>query len=89
MGRAERLRSIRSDLWAYQLGYCYWCKQLVPHRCGTVDHIEPRSAGGSDSIDNLVMSCSKCNGERDSVGNPVDFIPSADRMRSAGKHGIR
>lgn len=30
----------------------------------TLDHVVPRSRGGSDNAENLVASCVKCNGEK-------------------------
>lgn len=30
----------------------------------TIEHMTPRSAGGSDTLDNLVMACAKCNQDR-------------------------
>lgn len=32
----------------------------VAHR----DHIEPSSKGGSDDLDNLVLACDECNGQK-------------------------
>ena len=36
------------------------------------EHIVPRSRGGPDNIDNLVMSCAKCNREK-GARNPVEW----------------
>lgn len=45
---------------------CYYCgwKQARIVRPGeglTIDHVVPRSAGGSDDLDNLVPACRTCN----------------------------
>lgn len=32
--------------------------------CATVDHVQPHSQGGSDHVDNLVLSCIGCNAIR-------------------------
>lgn len=38
---------------------CYWCSQ--PLTAYEVDHVIPVSRGGSNSADNIVLSCSNCN----------------------------
>lgn len=42
---------------------CYWCgKELAKNgRNCTLDHIFPRSRGGQNTIDNLVLACGSCN----------------------------
>lgn len=41
-------------------GRCYYCKQKINARNGTLDHYIPRSKGGGNG-NNLVPSCRKCN----------------------------
>ena len=38
-------------------------KPLAP-TCATLEHIKPLAAGGADHIDNLAVSCNRCNGRR-------------------------
>lgn len=40
---------------------CYYCKIKLGHRNIHIDHKIPRSKGGSDTIENLVISCPDCN----------------------------
>jgi 5-methylcytosine-specific restriction endonuclease McrA len=53
---------------------CYWC------RCGftvdklTLDHLMPRSLGGSNSLENLRLACRPCNSSRgNSLYPPPQF----------------
>lgn len=47
--------------------HCWYCgKDLSDAQNGfftriTVDHVVPRSKGGSDAVNNLVLSCPRCN----------------------------
>lgn len=56
---AERRAAVR-HAYAQQCGYC----GVHESEAGTeleIDHFQPRSAGGSDDIDNLVYCCTTCN----------------------------
>lgn len=43
---------------------CFWCRRALRFEETTVDHLRPRSKGGSNRMSNLVLSCSPCNQER-------------------------
>jgi 5-methylcytosine-specific restriction endonuclease McrA len=46
---------------------------ILGPRARTVDHVVPRSLGGTHNLANLVLSCSRCNGSKGSL--PVaEFI---------------
>lgn len=40
---------------------CQYCGVKLSMRNGTIDHVYPRSRGGSHSLDNTVASCKVCN----------------------------
>lgn len=40
---------------------CQYCGKPSPAAILELDHINPRSKGGTDTIDNLITSCSICN----------------------------
>lgn len=40
---------------------CIYCGKLMTHEKMTLDHIRPRSRGGSDSKANLAICCGNCN----------------------------
>lgn len=60
------------SLGAAQGWACRWCRRpcvAAPGRAdtATIDHLVPRSAGGRDGQENLVMACRECNGRRGSM----------------------
>lgn len=51
-------------LFEQQEGFCYYCKELLYSSFDKqihVEHMTPLCRGGTNSIDNIVLSCSKCN----------------------------
>lgn len=52
--------------------YCHSPEKISTARF-TIDHIHPRSLGGSDNLDNLALACSRCNQRR------YNFIVGQDR----------
>ena len=40
---------------------CAYCGCTIKHKNITVDHVVPRSRGGSDELGNLRIACPKCN----------------------------
>ena len=40
---------------------CFWCFESVAPNTAHTDHVIPLSKGGSHSIENLCISCAKCN----------------------------
>lgn len=47
----------------YYCEYCHSPEQISASRF-TIDHIQPRSLGGSDQLDNLALACRRCNQRR-------------------------
>lgn len=52
---------------------CKYCGLGVNEHNAQIDHIVPRSKGGSDSLDNLATACRKCNVLK-SDRDLIDFI---------------
>jgi 5-methylcytosine-specific restriction endonuclease McrA len=53
---------------------CPWCEQIMEiptraerrgsYRARTIEHTVPKSQGGTDNLDNLVLACRGCNRKR-------------------------
>ena len=61
-------RKQKHVLFGRQEGQCAGCKILFPFPNLTIDHVVPRSKGGTDHVENLQLLCAACNsikGDRD------------------------
>jgi GNAT superfamily N-acetyltransferase len=48
---------------------CHWCSQMMREELGyknsaTIEHLQPRSQGGPNSLNNLASACERCNRAR-------------------------
>jgi HNH endonuclease len=53
-----------TEIWDRHGGRCVWCSAAVWPRDRTVEHLLPRSRGGSDAHHNLLPACRACNRAR-------------------------
>lgn len=60
-GPLPSYRTHKHQLFGRQEGRCAGCEIVFPFRNFTIDHRVPRSAGGTDHIDNLQLLCGACN----------------------------
>ncbi|NLV44847.1 MAG: HNH endonuclease [Candidatus Hydrogenedentes bacterium] len=58
---SPEVRLSRRNIFARDKNVCQYCGHKFPRTDLTIDHIVPRSRGGSDSWENLVLACSQCN----------------------------
>ena len=61
LGDLPNYRTHRHRLYGEQEGVCPGCETHFPFRVMDVDHMLPRSKGGTDDPDNLQLLCSGCN----------------------------
>jgi hypothetical protein len=84
MDRKPMSKKIRFEVFKRDGFRCGYCGKTPPEVVLEVDHIEPISKGGSDSIDNLLTACFDCNrGKRDIPLNKVPpvFIEKAEVLQ--------
>lgn len=67
---SETKRSVRERA-EYLCEYCHSSERLSASRF-TIDHVQPRSLGGADELENLALACRRCNERR------YNFVASID-----------
>lgn len=59
--RTRRPPLNRKNVYARDNGICQYCSRDLQFDFFTLDHVIPKSKGGSTSWDNIVCSCGRCN----------------------------
>ncbi|MBD1887217.1 HNH endonuclease [Microcoleus sp. FACHB-45] len=57
---SDRTRQLIRQRAKYLCEYCHSPEYLSPDRF-TIDHLMPKSLGGSDESENLALACHRCN----------------------------
>ncbi len=73
-------RQNKHVLFGRQEGRCNGCRTDFPFRLFEVDHVVPRSRGGTDHLDNLQLLCGHCN--RTKGDRPQEYLIA--RLKEAG-----
>ena len=60
-------RTQKHVLYGRAEGNCHYCGIHFPFRNMTIDHRLPRSKGGTDHLDNLLLACGACNSAKGSM----------------------
>lgn len=83
--RTSNYRSWRKKQWKRQIGRCFYCMVDLRGIRSNVEHVIPRSKGGTNNKSNLVLACWKCNKEKNS-SNPdkrwVDMAREVSRQKA-------
>jgi 5-methylcytosine-specific restriction endonuclease McrA len=57
----HEVRFSRRNIFERDKNTCQYCGRRMPKSDVTLDHVVPRSRGGIDSWENLVLACMECN----------------------------
>ena len=60
----KRPQNYKHTLYRIQGRKCNGCKEIFKFRSMTIDHIMPRSRGGTDDLENLQLLCAACNSSK-------------------------
>lgn len=63
---------IRRELWEAGGCRCMWCGDALLLNHATIEHIIPRSKGGTNARHNLGIACGPCNWNRARADDPFD-----------------
>lgn len=74
--KASLKSQIRSRA-SYLCEYCHSSEEASTSQF-TIDHLQPRSLGGSDELENLALACHRCNTRRYNFTTGID--PKTDSI---------
>jgi len=57
----REVRLCRKNIFERDRCQCQYCGKVLPKHELTIDHVIPRSRGGEDTWENLVLACLSCN----------------------------
>lgn len=66
--------------------WCYYCSTGLTSETATIDHVIPKSKGGTDDSQNLVLACPECN-ERKAERDFLLFLLERRKAISMSKEG--
>lgn len=80
----KRMRKLRRARFNQQAGRCFWCGGQMEHDPAgpygaTLEHLLPKSLGGTDDAANIVVAHRRCNEERATM----DAMEFMERKRAA------
>ncbi|WGV25254.1 HNH endonuclease [Halotia branconii] len=70
----QQRRNKKQQLISLYESYCWWCGEYVPLNQLTIEHLLPKSLGGSNSFENLRPACLYCNRSRGNSLYPPGWI---------------
>lgn len=79
MGRFVDSRRIKlyKKLWiSGGENHCFYCNDIIPRKRRSLDHLIPKSMGGTWDIENIVLCCWECNHAKAdmTLAEFVDFV---------------
>lgn len=73
--RVEITKLIRFEVFKRDAFKCGYCGKAPPEVVLEVDHIDPKSLGGSNDLNNLLTACFECNRGKKAI--PLTKVPSS------------
>ena len=80
----RQYKTYKHTLFGLQEGKCNGCQYFLPFRNLTIDHIVPRSRGGTNHPDNLQLLCQACNSTK-GAGTQSELIA---KLKATGVIGM-
>lgn len=78
-GPSQAKKALRRYLFDRQHHMCFYCGKFAPNpQYLTIDHIYPKSKGGSEGVGNLALVCWLCNQTKG--GEVVPYVPFSNVM---------
>lgn len=75
---SKQKRAKKAQLLSEYGSLCWWCTSCLSVEKLTLDHLKPKSRGGSDELENLRLACFQCNSSRgNSLYPPRPFKPKS------------
>ncbi|OGW36535.1 MAG: HNH endonuclease [Nitrospirae bacterium RBG_13_39_12] len=77
--KAQRLR--KSQWWKRKCaeGICYFCREKIPPKELTMEHLVPLIRGGKSSKGNVVPACKECNNQKKYL-LPIEWKQYLERL---------
>lgn len=73
----RRIQEFRLKLLS-ENGRCKWCGQIVSPEESSIDHIVPKSKGGTNRRDNLALAHKRCNQLKSDL-MPQEFVAAQEK----------
>lgn len=54
-------KKLRTQIFENSKGKCIYCGNITSYDVGSIEHIIPKSWGGTNSVTNLAWACAGCN----------------------------
>ena len=72
MKKVSKLK--RLTVWRRHDAHCYYCHTLMSLWEMSIDHLIPKSKGGTNHVSNLVPCCKPCNGKKANKLNAKIYV---------------
>jgi 5-methylcytosine-specific restriction endonuclease McrA len=84
-------KGMRSDIYKRDKHKCQYCSKKFPDKELTLDHVFPKSRGGSNEATNLVTACKACNNRKGDRTPAEARMPLVNTLNSykANLHRVR